>query len=151
MTRILPRFLATLAAVAAVGCAETPSQPEALDATALVASASAWTPAEVALALDVDAPTRQKIEAGLERIHGSLLELHERHSVARTLEGEAQAAYLADLDADMRAMHEEHMGLLESLDPAVSRELMARIHEHMGGGDHPEGLHDRMMGVHGGT
>ncbi|MGH7448066.1 MAG: hypothetical protein ACREK1_04930, partial [Longimicrobiales bacterium] len=95
MRNTLLTTLATLAVAAATACSEAASEPTAVETEALVASATAWTPADLTRDLQVDDATRQQIEAGIQALHTSMLELRGRHETAQTLEGDARAAYMA--------------------------------------------------------
>ncbi|MGH7481565.1 MAG: hypothetical protein ACRELV_05375 [Longimicrobiales bacterium] len=144
--------LATLALAATTACSDAASEPIAVDTEALVASATAWTPSDLTRDLQVDDATREKIEAGLQALHASMVELHDRHETAQTLKGEARDAYVADLKADMQELHEQHRALWESLDPAVKEALAARLHQRMRehDGETASSLHERMRRLHGG-
>ena len=151
MKHALP-ILATLTLAATTACSEAVSEPTAVETEALVASATAWTPGDLTRNLQVDEVTRRKIEAGVQSLHASMVELHARHERVETLEGEARAEYVAHLKADMQELHEEHRALWESLDPAVRETLAARFHEQMR--EHDAGpmkaIHERMRRLHGG-
>ena len=145
--------IATLAMISAAACTEASPEPTAVDTETLVATAADWTPADLTSDLPVDAATQQRIDAGVQAMHASMLELHERHAAAGTLEGAARDAYLADLGEAMQAVHEQHRELWESLDPAVQETLASRFHEQMRdyhGDDDAMSLHDRMRRMHGG-
>jgi hypothetical protein len=153
MRHALLTTLATLAAISTAACSEAASEPTAVYTEALVATAADWTPADLTHDLPVDAATQQRIDAGIQAMHTSMLELHERHATAGTLEGVARDAYLADLAADMQALHAQHRALWDSLDPAVQETLASRFHEQMRdhhGDDDAMSLHDRMRRMHGG-
>jgi hypothetical protein len=145
-------MLAVLALAAATACSEAASEPTTVETEALIASATTWMPSDLTRGLQVDDATRQKIEAGVRALHASMLDLHERHGKAEDLEGAARAAYMADLQADIGALHEQHKALWESLDPAVREALASRFHERMD--DHGDGtmksLHERLRRMHGG-
>lgn len=152
MKQALLSMVATLTLAATTACSEAASEPTAVQTEALVASAPAWTATDLTRDLQVDEATRVKIEAGVQALHTSMVELHARHETLETLEGEARAAYAASLKADMQKLHEEHRVLWETLDPAVRETLAARFHEQMG--DHDAGpmksMHERMRRLHGG-
>ena len=153
MRHALRISIATLAAISIAACSEASSEPTAVDTEALVAMSADWTPADLTHDLAVDAATQQKIDAGLQAMHASMLELHERHATAGTLEGAARDAYLADLAADMQSVHEQHRALWDSLDPAVQETLASRFHEQLRdhhGADDAMSLHDRLRRMHGG-
>ena len=144
--------ITALAAISTLACSEAASEPTAVDTEALVATAADWSPANITRDLPVDAVTQQRIDAGVQAMHASMLELHERHAAAATLEGAAREAYLAELTADMQTLHEEHSALWDSLDPAVQETLAARFHEQMRAhhGDDGISLHERMRRMHAG-
>lgn len=153
MRHPLRSTLAVLAAISTAACSEAASEPTAVDTETLVATAADWTPADLTRDLPVDAATQQRIDADVQAMHASMLEVHERHATAGTLEGAARDAYLADLAADMAALHEQHSVLWDSLDPAVQEMLASRFHEQMReqhGVDGAMSLHDRMRRLHGG-
>lgn len=129
--------LATLAVVATTACSDAGSEPAAIEVEGLVASAASWTPADLTRDLPVDDATRQTIDAGLRTLHASLLEL--------------DAAALTE--EDVRALHEQHAALWESLDPDVRELLTARMHERMRAheDDGMASLHERMRRLHGGA
>lgn len=144
---------AAIAAITTAACSEAASEPTAVSTETLVASATDWTPADLTRDLPVDAATQQRIDAGVQAMHASMLELHARHATAATLEGAARDAYLADLEGDMQALHEQHRQLWDSLDPAVQETLASRFHEQKGaqhGDDEAMSLHERMRRMHGG-
>lgn len=147
---LLPTLALALAATTA--CAEAASEPTAVATDAMLASVTAWTPADLTRNLQVDDATRQEIEAAVGALHASMVELHERHEHAATLQGTARDEYLADLHADMQELHEQHTTLWESLDPAVKEILAARIHERMRehhDDDSMRSFHERMRRLHG--
>lgn len=152
MRHALITTLATLAVAATTACSESASEPTAVETEVLLASATAWTPADLTRDLPVDDATRQKIEAGVRSLHTSMLELHGRHEKAQTLEGEARAEYVADVKADMQELHEQHKLVWDSLDPEVRQLLASRLHERMEA--HGDGamrsLHERLKRLHGG-
>jgi hypothetical protein len=152
MRHTLITILGTAAVAATTACSEAATQPTAIETEALIASAAAWTPSDLTRDLQVDETTRQKIEAGVQSLHTSLLALHERHVRAQNLEGDARAAYLTDIQEDMIAVHEQHKVLWDSLDPAVRETLATRLHEQMRdhGGDDTGSLHERLRRMHGG-
>lgn len=145
-------LLVTFVVAAATACSETTPEPTTVETRALIASASTWTPSELTRDLEVDDATRQEIEAGVQALHASMVDVHERHRKAANLEGDARVAHMADLDADVRALHEQHKALWGSLDPAVREALATRLHERMD--DHDDGtltsLHERLRRMHGG-
>jgi hypothetical protein len=146
-------LLAILALGAATtACSEGASEPTAVQTEALIASASAWTPSDLTRDLKVDDATRQAIEAGMKELHASMLDLHERRRQAETLEGDARAASLDDLEADVQALHARHLELWNSLDPDVREMLASRFHERVDEHDGGPGksLHERMRRLHGG-
>lgn len=149
MKTVLFPALAVLT-LAATACDDAASEPTSIETEALIATASQWTPSDVTAELQIDDATRQKLDAGLGAMHASMLELHRRHEVARTLEGDARVAYMDDLDADMRALHEQHQELWSSLDPDVRDALTTRLHEQMR--EHHDGMmrsfHERMRRLH---
>ncbi|HSK19205.1 MAG TPA: hypothetical protein VK912_08695 [Longimicrobiales bacterium] len=152
MRHALLTTIATLAVISTAACSEAASEPTAVDTEALVATAADWTPADLTRDLPVDAATQQRIDAGIQAMHSSMLELHARHATAGTLEGAARAAYLEELGADMQALHEQHRALWDSLDPAVQETLASRFHEQMRdhhGDDEAMSLHDRLRSMHG--
>lgn len=170
MRNALVAAVATLAVAATTACSEAASEPTAVETEALVATATSWTPSDLTHDLPVDDATRQQIEDGLRSLHASLLELHGRHETARTLEGEARAAHLDEMKADMEALHEQHRAVWDSLDPAVKELLAARLHErmrehhddatsshheqmreHHGDDEAARSLHERMRRMHGGA
>lgn len=142
----------TVAAAAITACSEAAPEPTAVETEALIASASGWTAADLTRDLPVDAATRQQIEAGVQALHTSMLALHGRYESAQALEGDARAAYMTEIRADIRTLHEQHSALWDSLDPEVRQLLAARLHERMR--DHEDGsmkaLHERMRRMHGG-
>lgn len=153
MRRTLLPTLAALTLAATTACAEAGSEPTAVETDALLASVTAWTPADLTRDLQVDDATRQRIEAGVQALHASMIELHDRHQKAAPLEGAARDTYLADLHADMKELHEQHIELWESLDPEVRKVLAARMHERMRehhGDETANSLHERMRRMHGG-
>lgn len=153
MRRTLIPTLAALTLAATTACAEAASEPTAVETDALLASVTAWTPADLTRDLQVDDATRQEIEAAVRALHASMIELHDRHEKAGTLDGAARDAYLADLHADMKELHEQHIVLWESLDPEVRTVLAARMHERMRehhGDETANSLHERMRRMHGG-
>ena len=85
-------MLAVLALAAATACSEAASEPTTVETEALIASAATWTPSDLTRGLRVDDATRQRIEAGVQALHASMLELHERHRKVEDLEGAARAA-----------------------------------------------------------
>ncbi|MGH7444186.1 MAG: hypothetical protein ACREKM_04895 [Longimicrobiales bacterium] len=149
MKTVLYGALAVLA-LSAAACNDDGSGATAIETEALVASATDWTPSDVTAGLQVDDATRQELDAGLRAMHASMLELHRRHEVALTLEGDARVAYLDDLDSDMRVLHEQHQELWSSLDPDVRDALATRLHEQMR--EHDDGMmqsfHERMRRLH---
>lgn len=150
MKMLLPT-LAVLAVAATTACSENAPEPVAVDAQALIASAEAWTPADITRDLPVDATTRQQIEAGLSTLHAAMLELRARHETAATLDGDAREAYMDTLHEDVQTIHEEHRSLWDSLDPAVRDALHERLHERMHEHDGAESksFHARMRRMHG--
>jgi hypothetical protein len=152
MKHVLLPMVATLTLAATTACSEAASEPTAVQTEALVASAHSWTATDLTRDLQVDEATRRKIEAGVQALHTSMVELHARHEALATLDGEARAAYAANLQADMQELHEEHRSLWESLDPAVRETLAARFHDQMR--EHDVGamksMHERMRRLHGG-
>lgn len=153
MKHTLLRTLAALAVAAMTACSEAASEPTAVQTEAPLASATAWTPEDLTRDLQVDDATRQQIEAGIQALHTSLIELHRRHETVQTLAGEAREAYVADMKADMQELHEQHSALWNSLDPSVQETLAARLHERMGehhDGETTSSLHERMRRLHGG-
>jgi hypothetical protein len=151
MRHALITTLATLA-VATTACSEAASEPTAVETEALLASATAWTPSDLTRDLPVDDATRQKLEAGVQSLHASLLEMHARHERAHALEGDARDAYLAEVKAEMQELHEQHRVLWDSLDPAVRETIASRMHERMAAHDRGalKSLHERMKRMHGG-
>jgi hypothetical protein len=153
MKHALIPTLSVLTLAATTACSEAASEPTAVDTAGLVATATDWTPSDLTRDLPVDEQTRRQIEAGVQALHASMVELHARHENVEALEGEARAAYVAELKADMQEIHEEHSALWESLDPAVRETLAARFHEQMR--EHQGGtmkaVHDRMRQLHGGA
>ena len=153
MRHALLTTFATLVVISTAACTDSASEPTAVDTEALVAAAADWTPANLTRDLPVDAATQQRIDAGIQTMHASMLELHARYATAGTLEGAAREAYLAELSADMQALHEQHGALWNSLDPAVQQILASRFHEQMRehhGDDDAMSLHERMRRMHGG-
>jgi hypothetical protein len=152
MRHALLTTLASLAVISTTSCSEAASEPTAVQTEALVASAAAWQPADITRDLQVDDATRRKIEGWIESLHASLLEMHERHETSASLEGDARAAYMEDLQADMQTLHEQHKALWDSLDPAVQQTLTSRLHEQMRKHDDDDtsSLHERMRRMHGG-
>lgn len=152
MRHALITILGTAAVAVTTACSEAATQPTAVETEALIASATAWTPSDLTRGLQVDDATRQKIEAGVQSLHTSLLALHERHESAQNLEGDARAAYLTGIHEDMIALHEQHKVLWDSLDPGVRETLATRLHEQMRhhGDDDNGSLHERMRRMHGG-
>ena len=152
MRHALITTLATLAVAAVTACSESASEPTAVETDLLLASATAWTPADLTRDLPVDDATRQKIEAGVQSLHASMLELHGRHETAQTLAGEARAEYVADLKADMLKLHEQHRTVWATLDPEVRQLLASRLHERLDA--HGDGamrsLHERLKRMHAG-
>jgi hypothetical protein len=143
--------IVTLAVTTA--CSESGMEPTPVQTEALIASASEWTPADFIADLPFDDATRQTIEAGMNELHASMLDLHDRYQKAETLAGEARTAYAEDLEADVQALHTRHLELWNSLDADVREELAVRFHDRMEGhGDGPmKSLHDRMRRLHGGS
>jgi hypothetical protein len=152
MRHHLITILAAAAVAATTACSEAATQPTAVETEALIASATAWTPSDITRGLQVDEATRQKIEAGVQSLHTSLLALHERHENAQTLEGDARAAYMTDIHENMIALHEQHKVLWDSLDPAVRETIATRLHEQMRhhDDDAANSIHERMRRLHGG-
>jgi hypothetical protein len=152
MRKTLLPTVAVLLLAGTTACSEATSEPTAVQTEALVASAPAWTPSDLTRDLQVDEATRSRIEAGIQALHASMIELHGRHATAGTLEGEARAAYVADMKTEMQAIHEQHSALWDSLDPEVQAALAARIHERMSEHDDEttSSLHERMRRMHGG-
>jgi hypothetical protein len=146
-------LLATFAVAALTACSEAASEPSAVETEALIATAAAWTPADLTRGLQVDDATRREIEAGVTALHAAMLDLHARHEKAGTLEGGARAAYMAELQADVETIHEQHRALWESLDPAVREALAERFHERLHEQDDgpTKSLHERMRRMHGGN
>lgn len=152
MRKALFPAVAILVMAATTACSGPASEPTAVDTAALIETADAWTPAAVTSDLQVDEATRQEIEAGLRTLHASLLDLRARHEAAEALDGSARAAYMAELEEEVRAIHEQHKALWDSLDPAVREALAARLHERMREEhDDPsmKSLHERMRRLHG--
>jgi len=152
MRHTLLPALAILGLAGIAACSKGSSEPTAVETVALLATATDWTPSDLTRDLQVDDATRQEIEAGVQALHASLIELHGRHETVETLEGAEREAYVAELEADMQALHEQHSALWDSLDPAVKETLAARLHERMR--EHSDeaasSLHDRMRRLHGG-
>jgi hypothetical protein len=100
----------------------------------------------------MDEAMRQELETALGSLHATMLELHRRHEVAETLEGDARSDYLAALHADATALHAQHQEMWASLDPATAEQLKVRLHErmrvHHDDGDMPS-IHERMRRLHG--
>ena len=151
MRNVLPTTLA-IVVMATTACSEAATQPTAVETEALLATSTEWTPIDLTRDLQVDDATRAKIEAGVQALHTSMLELHERYEGAQSLEGDARAAQIDDIEADLRALHEQHIGLWNSLDPAVKKTLAERMHEQMRNhhADDAGSLHDLMRRLHGG-
>jgi hypothetical protein len=135
-------------------CSEAGSQPPtAVETQALVASTPSWDPADLTRDLQVDDATRRDIEAGVQALHASMLAVNARFEKGETLAGEARAAYMADLQTELQALHEQHTALWESLAPEVREALAARLHEHMrepGNDGALQSFHERMRRMHGG-
>lgn len=152
MRHTLIPTLATLALAATTACSEAASEPTAVETEALLATATAWTPADITRDLQVDEATRQKIEAGVQALHASMIELHARYEAVENLAGEARAGYEAALETDVRELHAQHGALWNSLDPEVREALAARLHARMR--EHEDetttSLHERMRRMHGG-
>ncbi|MEZ4417268.1 MAG: hypothetical protein R3E10_16050 [Gemmatimonadota bacterium] len=157
MTRIAQSALIAATLLASSACSEADSQPAALDMEALVASAPDWTPAGLTEGLGLEPELQARINAEMERLHTSLLELAERHEVAASLQGEEQARYLADLHDSLQSLHQEHYGVWNSLPEdarqAIAERLHARMEEHhaqMGVSSREAGgLHERLKALHG--
>jgi hypothetical protein len=120
-----------LMTVGTVACAETTPEVMSPDIEALVASSPEWTPADVTRDLPMDEAMRQELETALGSLHATMLELHRRHEVAETLEGDARSDYLAALHADATALHAQHKATWVALDPALAEQVKARLHERM--------------------
>jgi hypothetical protein len=151
MRNALPTTLAILI-MATSACSEATTQPTAVETEALLATSTEWSPIDLTRDLQVDDVTRANIEAGVQALHTSMLDLHERYESAQSLAGDARAAQIDDIEADLRALHEQHIVLWNSLDPAVKKTLAERMHEQMGNhhADDAGSLHDRMRRLHGG-
>lgn len=145
-------LLAVLALAVTTACSERASEPTAVQTEALIASSAEWTPADFTRDLPVDDATRERIETGVRTLHAAMLDLYARHEKAETLEGDARSAFMMELEADVRALHEQHVALWNSLDADVREALAARFHAQMD--DHHGGpmksLHDRLRSTHGG-
>ena len=141
-----------LALAATTACSETGAEPTAVQTEALIASAAEWSPADFIADLPVDEATRQKIQAGMNELHASMLDLHERYEKAETLPAADKPAYVAGLETDVHALHARHLELWNSLDADVRETLARRFHERMEGhGDGPFAeFHQRMRRLHDG-
>jgi hypothetical protein len=150
MRNVLLPAVAMFALVGTTACTKAASEPAGVDTEALVESASAWTPSDITRDLAVDGATRQRIEDALTSLHTSLKEMHERHQAVHGMEGEARAAQVAELEAEMQRLHEQHKALWDSLDPDVQKALAARLHERMADhhGEEAGTLHERLRRLH---
>lgn len=150
---VLRPAVVMLGFVTGTACSDGALQPTSIESEALVASAPDWQPADITQGLQVDAATREQIDAAVRTLHASLLDLHARYETARTLAGAEREAYRTALEADLQTLHEEHEALWSSLDPGIRSTLAARIHAQMDA--HDDGsmqtLHERMRRLHGGA